>query len=111
MKQRKDHKLVRDGIPAVIKANGGSPKIYTLSNEEFKVEARKKLVEEAEEVREAVSREDIIKELADLEEVKMAVIEAYEITPFEVEIARKARLREVGAFANKTYLNHVITSQ
>ena len=53
------NKLVRDGIPEIIKSNGGQPFCHELSDREFEEALNDKLFEELKEVCEATGRERI----------------------------------------------------
>ena len=61
-------KLVRDKIPEIIKNNNETPITRILSNEEYKKELEKKLLEEYQEVIEATGQ-DRLEELADMLEI------------------------------------------
>ncbi len=102
-------KLVRDRIPRIIVKDGGTPKIRTLSSEGFKDALLKKLVEEATEARDANNIKELMDELADLDEVRLAILAAYNIDPGELEQLRKKRARQRGAFTLKTFLESVKT--
>lgn len=99
-------KLVRDNIPNIIKENGNTPIIRILSDEEYKIELEKKLIEECNEVLESTN-EDRIEELADLLEViyALARIENKEFKDID-EICKLKRLKR-GSFNDKIYLEGV----
>lgn len=59
------HKLVRDAIPNIIDQNGKKATFRTLDENEFLVEAKKKLHEELAEYEEATTDIDAVEELAD----------------------------------------------
>jgi len=59
------HKLVRDGIPRIIEADGGQPITRVLDQAGYLVALRDKLVEEAEEARSAPDGQ-LRSELADV---------------------------------------------
>lgn len=61
-------KLVRDKIPDIIKENGEFPIFDILSDDDYKIELERKLLEECNEVLNS-SGSDRIEELADLLEV------------------------------------------
>jgi len=60
------NKLIRDRIPEIIKKEGNTADIIILSEESFNQAIKQKLIEEATEVANAVTRDDILGELADL---------------------------------------------
>ena len=63
------NKLVRDRIPEIIEINGEKPFVRILSDEEYKQELEKKLLEEYNEVIKAKESEERVEELADMLEV------------------------------------------
>lgn len=67
------NKLVRDKIPEIIVQNGEVPTTRILSEEEYMAELIKKATEEARELADASSIEQVIEELADLEKVVLAL--------------------------------------
>ncbi len=104
------HKLVRDKIPEIILSdNGRIPVTRILSDEEYKKELEKKLLEEYYEVLEA-SGEDRIEELADMLEV-MKYLAELEQSTFE-EVVKKAKTKKIkrGGFEKKIYLEQVIST-
>ena len=95
-------KLVRDNIPNIIKENNEEPIIKILSNAEFKVELEKKLLEECNEVLNAVGN-DRLEELADLLEVinSLAFLENKTLNDIEKIMIKKREKR--GGFTQKIY--------
>ena len=73
MEEKVFNKLVRDKIPEKIKNNGEVPYTRVLSDEEFRIELEKKLLEECNEVLKAVSLDETVEELADVLEVLCAI--------------------------------------
>ena len=101
------NKLVRDGIPEIIRQSGETPEVRILDEEEYKLELAKKLVEEARELEEAIAagdRDAAIEELADVDEVRRALIAAYAFTREEVEAERMNKLEARGGFEAKQFL-------
>ena len=78
------NKLVRDRIPEIIRKEGKEADIVILSDEQYLVELKAKLIEEATEVSLSKDREEILSELADVREVMDALMQVYEISPMEV---------------------------
>jgi len=101
------NKLVRDNIPDKIKNNNGNPITRILSDEEYKIELEKKLLEEYNEVLETTTSEDRIEELADMLEIIIALA-SLENKTFDdvVEVAKVKRLKR-GGFSKKIYLEEV----
>ena len=73
------NKLVRDRIPEIIQKEGNTADIIILSEESFKQAIKEKLIEEATEVCNAQNRDDILSELADLQEVMDTIKQLYNI--------------------------------
>ena len=94
------NKLVRDKIPEIITANGEKANTRILSEEEYKLELRKKLVEEAKEYLEDGS----VEELADVMEVIYALMKADPYLESMVEIERAKKNVKRGAFDKKIFL-------
>ena len=98
------NKLVRDGIPEIIEADGATCETRILEKEEYITELSRKLSEEATEFGGAKDREEQVKELADLAEVVFALQTELEISPEDVEKERKERQSKRGGFSKKIFL-------
>ncbi|SEK34229.1 Predicted house-cleaning noncanonical NTP pyrophosphatase, all-alpha NTP-PPase (MazG) superfamily [Pseudobutyrivibrio ruminis] len=92
-------KLVRDKIPQIIQADGKSPIIRTLSDEDYLKELDKKLNEEVAEYQSDKS----IEEMADVREVLYAICEARGHSLEELEQVRKEKSDKRGAFKERIY--------
>ena len=97
------HKLVRDRIPGIIEASGGTCICKVLSEEAYISMLDKKLNEELAEYQESKSLE----ELADLLEVMGAVVKARGYTWDQLTAVRKKRLEERGGFEKRILLVEV----
>jgi predicted house-cleaning noncanonical NTP pyrophosphatase (MazG superfamily) len=91
-------KLVRNKIPDII---GDQAKFKTLSNADYRLALRDKLVEEANEVKKAESRASLVEELGDLEEVIHAILEDASITYEEMDSIRHSKDMQRGNFSEK----------
>lgn len=99
------NKLVRDRIPEIMTEKGKQFEIQTLSsNTDFEALLLQKVTEEAAEIRSAQSRDDLLKELADLAEVVKALCELKRIPFWEVEKLQAERRRERGGFEKRVLL-------
>jgi predicted house-cleaning noncanonical NTP pyrophosphatase (MazG superfamily) len=94
------HKLVRDQIPVIIRANGGHPVIRIASETEYRHLLREKLAEETREVS-AADDADMPEELADVLEVVRAIGEDLGLTPDDLERIRAAKAAERGGFTGR----------
>lgn len=97
------NKLVRDKIPEIIKADGEKPITRKLSNIEYLDELVKKLREEIGEFEANHSLE----ELADVQEIVLAIIDALKIQRKDLEKARKQKAKARGGFSKRIFLEKV----
>lgn len=103
MKIKTYNKLVRDKIPEIICKDNKVRSIRKLDESEYLVSLNAKLQEELNEY--LTSGE--IEELADLEEVLRAILNAKKVTYEEFENVRKKKVEERGAFEKKIFLESV----
>ena len=97
-------KLVRDNIPAIIRASGRTPVIRQLSDGDYRAALDAKLSEEIAELRAAHDAEAILEEAADVLEVLAAVVALHGKTVDDL-FAAAARKREVrGGFEERIWL-------
>ena len=101
------NKLVRDRIPEIIQKEGNTADIIILSEESFKQAIKEKLIEEATEVCNAQNRDDILSELADLQEVMDTIKQIYNINTLEVNTIQAVKALQRGKFEKRLYLKSV----
>ena len=101
------NKLVRDRIPEIIGKEGKEAEIIILDDEQYLVELKAKLIEEATEVSLSTKREEVLSELADVREVMDALMQVYEISPMEVSTIQALKAIKRGKFEKKIYLKEV----
>ncbi|MDD4406770.1 MAG: nucleoside triphosphate pyrophosphohydrolase [Bacilli bacterium] len=94
------NKLVRDKIPEIMINNGAKPIFRILSDEEYLVELNKKLQEELNEYLEFGN----IEELADLEEILLAILNYKNINEEEFKEIRLSKVKKRGLFNKKIFL-------
>ncbi|HWT55677.1 MAG TPA: nucleoside triphosphate pyrophosphohydrolase [Candidatus Microsaccharimonas sp.] len=97
------NKLVRDKIPQIIEAEGKKPVTRYLRKDEYLQALIDKLGEEYEEFKADNSAE----ELADLQEVILALADALDITPGELAKTVSKKTLERGAFKKRIFLESV----
>jgi predicted house-cleaning noncanonical NTP pyrophosphatase (MazG superfamily) len=97
------NKLVRDGVPDIIRRNGRTCATERLSTEAFQQALRAKLLEEAREAAEA-GPDDLARELADVYEVLDALMVVYGLSREQVLALQEQRRTERGAFAEQLRL-------
>ncbi len=103
----KYNKLVRDKIPEIIKNNGEKPITRILEDEEYNKELEKKLVEECNEVINAMESEERAEELADCLEVITALAKQEGKTLEDIiNLATKKNIKR-GGFDNRIFLETV----
>ena len=96
----KYHKAIRDKIPEIIKKDGYSCNVKTLSDEEFLVEIEKKLSEEVAEYQNDKNPE----ELADIIEVIYRIAEMRGFSKEELEKIRLEKAKKRGKFDKNLFL-------
>lgn len=106
MKIIKYNKLIRDRIPEIIEKAGKEYTVKKLKDEEFILKLKEKMVEEANEVKEADSRE-ITGELADVLEIVEAIENYYGISHEEVLNKKEAKAESNGRFEKRLLLTEV----
>lgn len=96
-------KLVRDLIPNIIKEHGDIPETRILSDEEFKRELDKKLLEEVNEY----LIDQNIEEMADVMEVIYTLLDVHGWSFDDVERVRKEKAQNRGGFREKIFLESI----
>jgi len=91
-------KLVRDKVPDIVQDDS---KFEILSNEDYRLSLREKITEEAQEVKNADTRANLVEELGDLEEVIRGILSDASITYEEMDSIRKAKINQKGKFSKK----------
>ena len=111
------NKLVRDKIPEIINQAGKECKIKILKkilkDDKYSNELKKKLCEEAKEVLETKSKQELIGEISDVLEIIDALKEVYKIDDQELIKAKNSKANKNGAFKDgafkeKIFLEYVI---
>lgn len=97
---KKFYKLVRDKIPEIIENNNETCKTRILSDEEYLFELNEKIQEELQEYLESGD----IEELADLEEVLRAILNAKGCSYDDFEKIRMEKVEKRGAFKERIFL-------
>jgi len=101
------NKLIRDNIPDIIQAAGKSCKVRTLDTADFDVELRRKLEEETRELKSARTQQQLIEELADIEEIVQALLKLHGSDKKQLERTRQKKAAENGAFKKRLFLVEV----
>lgn len=104
-------KLVRDKIVENIISAGHKPDWKVLSDSEFVEELKKKIVEEASEVPRTDKPEEIVEELADIQEIIDNLLEVLKVSKTEfAKIQKQKKNEKGGSFKKRQYVETVETS-
>lgn len=103
------NKLVRDKIPESIEQKGERVEIVRLTGDALVSGLRQKLVEEAFEVLDARGRQEVVGELADVQDVVRAICDALGLSLKAVEAEGSAKRREKGGFGRGVMLRRTTT--
>jgi predicted house-cleaning noncanonical NTP pyrophosphatase (MazG superfamily) len=96
-------KLVRDGVPDIIRDRGGTATTRVLDDDAFRTALFDKLVEEAEELRDAPASE-VLEECADVYEVLLAIASVLGVSLEQVAERAATKTAERGGFAERLFL-------
>lgn len=94
------NKLVRDNIREIMIKNGAKPITRILNDKEYLEELNKKLLEEVNEYLESGE----IEELADIEEVILAILNTKGLTKDNLEEVRFIKSKKRGSFSQRIFL-------
>lgn len=101
------NKLVRDNIPNIIKKDNAIPRVSELNDDQFKFALKEKLVEEAKELLEAETDEEILDELSDVFQLLELIVINHNLSPAIVEKQKELKKRERGSFEKRFFLEYV----
>jgi predicted house-cleaning noncanonical NTP pyrophosphatase (MazG superfamily) len=96
-------KLVRDRIPAIIRASGQTPQVRVLAEAEYKAALFDKLLEEATELQRAPLAEQL-EEAADVYEVLLAVAHTIGVTMNDILVEAERKRTDRGGFSERLWL-------
>lgn len=100
-------KLVRDKIPAMIQGDGGKVRLKILTAAAYIKELKRKLLEEVRELSAVKSKSDLLKELADVQEVIDHLLTAHNWSKTDLRRQQLSKRAKVGAFKNKLYIDYI----
>lgn len=104
MRKFTQNKLWREKLIKRMEKTGSIIHTKILSGEEYDVELRSKLVEEAREVQASRNREELVQEIADVYEVIDSLLKHHRLTKEEVLAAQAAKKDDRGGFEKHTYV-------
>jgi len=92
------NKLVRDKIPDLIERKGEDVEVVRLKGEALLAALRQKLVEESYEALDARAGDELIGELADIQEVTQAIRESLQVPSEQLDAQREEKRKRRGGF-------------
>lgn len=101
------NKLVRDKIPEIIEGQGKKVNYHILEEEEFIEALKDKLIEEAKELKEAKTTDDIAEELVDILEVYHSLMDASHISGGDLFEIGLNKVEKKGSFYKRVFLESV----
>ena len=107
MRRFKFSKLVRDKIVEQIISNGNKPNWRVLTDEEYVIELKNKILEESLEIPKSKNNEDLIKELVDVQEIIDNLLVTLKVEKKEFEEIKRNKNEKAGSFKKKLYIEDV----
>lgn len=102
------NKLVRDNIVELFKKEGIQSSSFMLEDDNDYLEAlTQKLIEELQEVFSAENTEELLEELADIEDVLVAFKELLKIDQKDIEAARAHKAAAKGGFKKRCFIEYI----
>lgn len=100
----KYNKLIRDKIPEIVMADGWTPKTKILNSQDFLIELKKKILEEAKELNQGKTHDNLIEELADIQEIIDTILVEKEVKSSEFRKIQIRKRIKRGGFKKKLFL-------
>ncbi|WP_341752914.1 MULTISPECIES: nucleoside triphosphate pyrophosphohydrolase [unclassified Candidatus Tisiphia] len=100
-------KLIRDLVPGIMRSRGVSVFERSMKEDEYIQRLKDKLLEEAQEVIDAKTPDEVSEELADLLEVIYALGKEYNLSMEQIETKRLVKKQQNGGFDNRIYSSHI----
>lgn len=98
------NKLVRDKVPQIIQNEGKVVYYSMLDGDNLRKMLKIKLIEESRDVSKAMTKEEMINELADVYEVIEAIYEVFDISEDDVYLINHKKIQEKGTYKSGAYL-------
>lgn len=98
------NKLIRDRIQEITKADGWISKTRVLNKKEYILELRKKILEEAKELNDGSGHNNLIEELADIQEIIDAILKVRNVKFFEFRKIQTLKRKKRGGFKKRLFL-------
>ena len=100
-------KLIRDKIPEIIESDNQIPEVRSLKGGEYRLELKKKFLEEAKEIIDAKSRDEILGELSDIYEIISALAKDLESNVGIIKKLANEKRKKRGGFDKKLFLESI----
>lgn len=100
-------KLVRDKVPELIRESGRVPEVRVLDDAAYCRALHDKLLEEAAELRAAVTTDEVVAEIADVLEVLTAIAVLHSVSFGDLATEAERKHSERGGFAQRLWLSAV----
>lgn len=91
-------RLARDKMVVWLEARQHKVEHTRITGDEFRRALQEKVVEEALEVEQAVTRDEVVEEIADVYDILSVLCKEYAITPEEIATKQQVKLDERGAY-------------
>ncbi len=101
----KYNKLIRDNIVEKIENSWWTAIFHKATDEEFEIKLKEKLIEEAKELNQAKSIEEIKNELGDVLKVTEEIMKLYSISDEEIKDIKQKKDEKAGWFDRKIILD------
>lgn len=101
------NKLVRDKIPKIIYRNGGKPITRTVQGDEFREALKLKILEEANELVNARTKNNELEEIIDIIEAINEYMKLEKVSVDDAESMRKLKERKRGGFKKAIILEAI----
>lgn len=98
------NKLVRDKIIDIKQKEGEKPEFTVLNDQEYLQALKQKLVEESNEVLTSATDEELMNELADLQEVMDCLLRQAKISKTQLKLAQVKKNDAKGSFKKRIFL-------
>jgi len=98
------NKLIRDRIPEITESDGWISETKVLNSKDFLLELKKKILEEAKELNEGKAKENLIEELADIQEIIDTILSEKKIKISEFKKAQAEKRKKRGGFKKRLFL-------
>jgi len=111
MRKFKFSKLVRDKIVKRIISDGNKPNWRELTEGEYIQELKNKILEESLEIPKSKNNDDLIKELADIQEIIDNLLEVLKISKPKFKQIQDKKNEKAGSFKKRLYIEDVETKK